>query len=126
MKRLRDVLTITGGLLCLLCVPPALAQTGTVLGFGDNSVGQLGDNTTINRSLPTPTFMLSAVKAIACGTGHTLALDAGGVVWAWGNNYYGQLGTGDNLPRTTPVVIWQSARAIAAGDSFSLMLDAGG
>ena len=49
-----------------------LAQTDAVLGFGDNASGQLGDNTTTNRSLLTPTYSISAIKAIACGYNHTL------------------------------------------------------
>ena len=33
-----------------------------------------------------------------------------GEVWAWGNNYSGQLGTGDTQDRNTPVKIESSIR----------------
>src|SRR5580704_14905835 len=66
-----------------------LAQTDAVLGFGDNASGELGDATTTNRSLITPTYSISAINAIACGYNHTLALDASGTVWAWGDNNLG-------------------------------------
>lgn len=126
MKRLRSILTITGSLICLLLAPCAMAQTGTVLGFGDNSEGELGDSTTTARSLITPAYYISGVKAIASGFSHTLALDSTGTVWAWGSNDHGQLGTGDTTRRTTPVAIVGGVKAIAAGAFHSLALQADG
>ena len=35
----------------------------------------------------------SGVTMVAAGGGHSLALKKDGTVWAWGTNYYGQLGT---------------------------------
>lgn len=35
-----------------------------------------------------------AVTQVAAGQEHSLALGAGGEVWAWGNGAYGQLGLG--------------------------------
>jgi alpha-tubulin suppressor-like RCC1 family protein len=31
------------------------------------------------------------IKEVVCGYSHTLALGEDGVVWAWGDNEYGQL-----------------------------------
>src|SRR5262249_35113115 len=93
---------------------------------GDNSNGQIGDNTTTNRSLITPAFYISGVKAVSCGYYHTLALDSTGTVWAWGHNSFGQLGTGDTTNRYTPVAVLSGVKAISAGGFFSLALRSDG
>jgi alpha-tubulin suppressor-like RCC1 family protein len=114
------------GMLVLMSGIRANAQTGTVLGFGLNRYGQIGDNTISTRPQPTPAFYISAIKSVACGTQHTLALDSGGTVWAWGDNSSGQLGTGDYTNRTTPVGVAYGVKAIAAGAIHSLALKADG
>lgn len=42
---------------------------------------------------------------IAVGAFHNLALQEDGNLWAWGNNEYGQLGTGDTQPRSQPIPV---------------------
>src|SRR5579883_1062482 len=86
MKSYTRAFALTLSLLCLLWSQLCLAQTGTALGFGDNSSGQIGDGTTTQRPLVTPALQISGVKAVACGYGFTLALDSNGTVWAWGDN----------------------------------------
>ncbi len=39
---------------------------------------------------------LNPVDSISAGGYHTLALKESGTLWAWGNNYYGELGTGNS------------------------------
>lgn len=48
---------------------------------------------------------LDSVRVIAVGAFHNLALLEDGTVMAWGNNEYGQLGTGDTQPRSQPVAV---------------------
>ncbi|MFD0275036.1 hypothetical protein ACFVHB_14210 [Kitasatospora sp. NPDC127111] len=91
----------------------ALRADGTVVAWGDNSSGQLGDGTTTNRLGPVPVCAIGAtapcasylngVTGIAAGNSHSLALVSGGFVRAWGYNFSGQLGDGTNTNRTTPV-----------------------
>ncbi len=104
----------------------ALRNDGTVWAWGDNSRGQLGDNTTQSRSSPAQVGGLSNIIAIAGGERHSLALSATGVVYAWGANDSGQLGTGDLADRAVPVAIAGLAgiTRIAAGASHSLAASA--
>ncbi len=59
---------------------------------------------------------------VAAGSQHSLLLKADGTVWAFGNNFYGQLGDGSNIDRSTPVKIFENAQAISAGGQHSLIL----
>src|ERR687894_1416992 len=85
----------------------ALKNDGTVLAWGLNQDGQLGDGTNTDSSTPVevedpndPSGYLSGVSAIAAGGAHSLALKSDGSVLARGNNFTGQLanGTGANSP----------------------------
>ena len=48
----------------------------------------------INKSL-----QLNVVVQVVCGAEHTLCINMGGLVYAWGENSDGQLGMGDNEDR---------------------------
>lgn len=56
-------------------------------------------------SVPVRVQGLEQVKLIAVGAFHNLALQEDGALWAWGNNEYGQLGTGDTQPRSQPIPV---------------------
>ena len=43
-----------------------------------------------------------AIKTIAAGSGHTVALKTDGSLWAWGDNTYGQLGDGTTVIKPSP------------------------
>ena len=68
-----------------------LAADGTVWSWGENTNGELGDGTVLNRSLPTLAIGLANVTSISAGNNHMLALTTGGDVYAWGANDDGQL-----------------------------------
>jgi hypothetical protein len=55
---------------------------------------------------------LTNIVAIAAGTYHSLALDASGVVYAWGYNGEGQIGDGTEISRDGPVAVFNGATAI--------------
>jgi alpha-tubulin suppressor-like RCC1 family protein len=95
----------------------ALRSDGTVLAWGHNSYGQLGDGTTTWRDTPVQVSGLSGVTAIAGGTFYTVALKLDGTVWAWGDNSSGQLGDGTTTNKTTPVQVTglSGIAAIAVG-----------
>ncbi len=80
----------------------ALNKSGTVLAWGENEYGQLGDGTTDDRAHAAPVPGLTDVKAISAGCYHSLAIKENGSVWAWGYNYYGELGNGKDDADYTP------------------------
>jgi RHS repeat-associated protein len=106
----------------------ALRVDGTVVAWGRNSSGQLGDGTTTDRTTPQQVPGLSDVIAIAAGYEHSLALTAGGTLYAWGGNDWGQLGDGTANDRYTPAAIanLSGVRAISAGQYHSLAIDTAG
>lgn len=86
------------------------AFDGSVYAWGDNTYGQIGDGTTTSRSQPvnisgSSAFDNKVVIEISAGFGHSLALTADGIVYAWGDNTYNQIGDGTTTRRTTPVNI---------------------
>ena len=81
----------------------AVLADHTVACWGTNSLGQLGDGTTTERSLPTPVVGLptpvadNPALAVTAGLGHTcVVLGNPGRAFCWGHNKWGQLG------QTTP------------------------
>jgi len=73
----------------------ALSRNGTVYSWGSRSHGQLGDGTCkTGQPAPTPIPVpgLTDIRSIAAGGQHSLALRRDGTLYAWGNNWNGQLG----------------------------------
>jgi alpha-tubulin suppressor-like RCC1 family protein len=104
----------------------ALKSDGTVLAWGRDAVGQLGDGgSNADRSTPTPISSLSGIVAIDAGEAHSLALQADGTVLAWGDDSNGQLGDGgSSTSQPVPVAVSNATEivAIAAGSFHSLAL----
>ncbi len=78
----------------------ALLNGGSVVAWGANTSGQVGDTTTVQRLTPVAVIdastgaQLSGVAEIDAGRLHTLARKSNGTVVAWGHNSHGQLGDG--------------------------------
>ena len=80
--------------------------------WGDNSGGQLGIGTTINKSTPTAISNFLNGRSFAqlvAGTSHSLAIDTLGGLWTWGKNNIGQLGDGTTIDKISPVKIGSSS-----------------
>jgi alpha-tubulin suppressor-like RCC1 family protein len=72
----------------------AVTAARTVLCWGSNDQGQLGDGTTDPSSVPVPVADVSRAKAVSAGFSHACALLVGGKITCWGSNSAGQLGNG--------------------------------
>lgn len=70
-----------------------LKDDGSVLAWGDNSAGQIGDNTEIPTRY-SPFDINFKASAISAGSASNIALKEDGSVWAWGLNNTGQMGNG--------------------------------
>jgi alpha-tubulin suppressor-like RCC1 family protein len=83
----------------------------------------LGNGTFTSTNTPQPVQANATWQAVAAGWKHTVALRTDGTLWAWGDNFLGQLGIGTssglfNTPQPVQTnVTWQ---AIAAGRDFTL------
>jgi alpha-tubulin suppressor-like RCC1 family protein len=71
----------------------ALMEDGTVWAWGANYQEQLGDGTTISRSLPVQVIGLTNIVDVSASNSYSLAVDSSGEVWLWGYEDYGLYNT---------------------------------
>ena len=67
----------------------ALLQDHTLVAWGVNNAGQLGDGTTTERNLPVPVVGIRNVAWVSAGWGQAVAVKTDGTVWTWGSNNWG-------------------------------------
>ena len=101
-----------------------VTATGVAYAWGNNFYGQLGDNTVTNRSSPvTVVGGITDWAQVSAGSYHSVGVTTTGVAYAWGNNFYGQLGDNTVTNRSSPVTVvggitnWAQ---VSAGDLHSL------
>ncbi|AEC01302.1 fimbrillin family protein [Parasphaerochaeta coccoides] len=97
-----------------------LKKDGTLWATGRNNNGQLGDDTTANKSTPVPvSSMRSDVKAISAGDVHSMILKKNGTLWTTGANSSGQLGVsaGTSYKTSTPEQVLSMGYDVAAVSS---------
>ncbi len=124
VKNLNGAVTIAGGgFHCL-----ALKSNGTVLAWGRNDFGQLGNGTTSNSTVPVQAKNLNGVAAIDRGRFSSLAAKSNGTAWAWGDNSSGQLGNGTTSNSTIPIQVknLNDVVTVAGGGHHSLALKSEG
>ncbi len=125
----------------------ALLKNGTVVAWGENVYGTLGDGTTSGPEtcgsgseaspcsrVPVHVSGLSDVKAIAAGAFHALALLDNGSVMAWGENEFGELGDDTDTASSVPQPVCaigarppckhrlERVKSISPGDAVSFAL----
>ena len=112
-----------------------VTSQNTVWSWGDNSYGQLGNNTTTQSPVPVEVMMaganggapvaLTGVVAVAAGSYHSLAVRSDGTVWAWGRNVAGELGMSTSTSQSALAVQvpgLSGMTAVTAGLYFSVAL----
>lgn len=97
-------------------------QGGVASCWGANGQGTLGTGDQVDRTSPTLVRTATRFAAVAVGEFHVCGVDATlSVVECWGGNGSGQLGLGDNAPRTSPapVGLGLGALDVTAGYDFT-------
>ncbi len=97
----------TGGGHCV-----ALCSDDTLVAWGTNDNGQLGDNsvsyrpvpTLVNRASGTSSLFGKTIRSISTGWRHTFALATDGSVSSWGTNQWGQLGNNSTSQSNVPTL----------------------
>ena len=108
----------------------AVTAAGGVVCWGENSRGELGDDSTTDRHAPVDVKGLSSgVVALAAASRHTCARTAAGAVVCWGNNGSGQLGDGSYVESHVPIAVKglpSTVTAIAAGGGHTCAVTSAG
>ena len=77
---------------------------GGLWALGLNSFGQVGDNTTTDKSSPVQTISAGTNwKQVSCGYSYTAAIKTDGTLWTWGRNSLGGLGDNSTTSKSSPV-----------------------
>jgi hypothetical protein len=91
----------------------ALCSDGTLVTWGENEYGQLGNGGTNDSRTPvniTHSGVLSGktVTMVSAGSQHSLALCSDGTLAAWGENHAGQLGNQSRTDSHVPIAVSRS------------------
>lgn len=105
--------------------------------MGAGGKGQLGDFTTVGKSLPVQTLSagnnwakIAAGSNPVAGSSHMAAIKTDGTLWTWGSNLKGQLGqlTATTASRSSPTTVdaTTSWREVACGQEFVIAVKTDG
>jgi alpha-tubulin suppressor-like RCC1 family protein/tRNA threonylcarbamoyladenosine modification (KEOPS) complex Pcc1 subunit len=118
----------------------SLCSDGTLVAWGRNDFGQIGNNLAGNLITPgrvettSGALMGKTVVSLAAGTNHSLVLCSDGTLAAWGSNAQGQLGTiGSNgsfvpiaVARNIGALFGKTVTKIGCGEFHSMALSSDG
>ncbi len=85
----------------------AIGSDGNVYAWGDGGLGKLGNGAMSNTDVPVVVTLPAGVtaKAVAAGYESAYAIGSDGNLYAWGDDFYGELGDGTMTNSDTPVVV---------------------
>ncbi|MGL2965177.1 T9SS type A sorting domain-containing protein [Flavobacterium sp. XGLA_31] len=107
----------------------AVKEDGTLWAWGSNGTGKLGDNTTVDKTIPTQIGSDTNWLKVYATFSSSYALKTDGTLWAWGFNFNGELGLGTTaVSSLVPVQVapgstWQS---ISSSVDFCLAIKTDG
>jgi alpha-tubulin suppressor-like RCC1 family protein len=117
-------------------------SSGQLYAFGYNYSGQLGSTTNVKTGKPNPTPTLvslpgeiGTVTQTAAGSASSLVVTSSGQLYAFGENYYGELGNTTNIgtsePNPTPTLVTLPGEIgivtqVAIGGGHSLVVTSSG
>jgi len=115
-----------------------IGNDGTLWVWGSNASGQLGDGTTINKSLPVQ--IAGSWTLVSTGINSTGAIKSDSTLYGWGSGTAGETGDSANVSKSSPVlignipnlnqptiptlVVGNSWSQISVGTSYQLATDA--
>jgi alpha-tubulin suppressor-like RCC1 family protein len=96
----------------------ALTEAGSVMCWGQNHGGQIGNGSGVDAYVPVEVPGLAGMTAVAAGGDHTCAVAGGQTIYCWGADFHGEVGDipadagtcDDGVPGkvrcvTTPIVV---------------------
>lgn len=97
--------------------PVTMGDRHSVWSWGSNDRGQLGDPAVgaAGRAQPGPVLDALQYQEVAAGDGFSVGRTRDPVVYVWGVNDHGQLGTGDRLPVRQPTLQARRPAGFLAG-----------
>ncbi len=101
-----------------------IQTNGTLWAWGFNNNGQLGDNTTINKEIPTQIGSSNIWESVASNFYNSFAIRTTGTLWGWGDNSKGQLGIGNLVDKLVPtqIGIISTWKSVSAGRDYALAI----
>lgn len=98
---------------------------GTLWSVGGNLYGNLGDNTTVNKSSPVQIGADTDWSILGSFYRGFTAIKTDGTLWGWGRNNDGQLGLNNVIDTSSPTQIgsdtnWTSTAKSSTGDNFAI------
>lgn len=107
----------------------AVKENGTLWAWGSNEFDQLGTGL-LDSEITSPVQVGSDGDwhVIAAGNKHSVAIKSDGTLWAWGDNFFNQVGDGTSIGRNTPTLISSDTdwEFLSAGTDYTMAIKNGG
>jgi alpha-tubulin suppressor-like RCC1 family protein len=100
----------------------AVTAFGSVLCWGGNSRGQIGNNSTTAAPFPTTVQGITDAVSVSAGAFYTCAVRANGTASCWGANDAGELGVKDAGDHLTPTAVAASVISLPTGGTTFIAL----